>query len=269
MRAPEDDAPAVAAAFLSSTLAPYGFGDRWAYHDRGASGAVFGMSETELRRLYADAAMIVNLHGGTRPLDEHVRGERLVLVQTDPVRLEIELHDWVPESHAFAGAHVAWFSFAELLGQPGCGLPVPPYPVRPTRQPVLLDMWSTAGESRRRVDDRRELEAGRTGGHLRRPNVRVEQARPLARLRRSSGTDARDVSRPRSVASMRTTPGTSSDRGGRSSTPSRFRATWRRTARSSTVRWPSSRSPRSRTSRCAPAGSATAAPPISRVVGRS
>ena len=41
--------------------------------------------------------------------------------------------------------HVAWFSFAELLGQPGCGLPVPPYPVRPTRQPVLLDMWSTAG----------------------------------------------------------------------------------------------------------------------------
>ena len=48
MRAPEDDAPAVAAAFLSSTLAPYGFGDRWAYHDSGASGAVFGMSETEL-----------------------------------------------------------------------------------------------------------------------------------------------------------------------------------------------------------------------------
>ena len=143
MRAPEDDAPAAAAAFLSSTLAPYGFGDRWAYHDRGASGAVFGMSEAELRRLYSDAAMIVNLHGGTRPLDEHVRGERLVLVQTDPVQLEVELHDWIPESHAFAGAHAAWFSFAELLGQPGCGLPVPPYPVQPTRQPVLLDLWST------------------------------------------------------------------------------------------------------------------------------
>ncbi|MGH8977324.1 MAG: glycosyltransferase [Acidimicrobiia bacterium] len=143
MRAPDDDAPAAAAAFLSSTLAPYGFGDRWAYHDRDASGLVFGMSDAELQRLYADAAMIVNLHGGTRPLDEHVRGERLVLVQTDPVQLEVELHGWIPESHAFAGAHAAWFSFAELLGQPGCGLPVPPYPVQPTRQPVLLDLWST------------------------------------------------------------------------------------------------------------------------------
>ena len=109
-----------------------------------ASGVVLGMSEAELRRLYSDAAMIVNLHGGTCPLDEHVRGERLVLVQTDPVQLEVELHDWIPESHAFAGAHAAWFSFAELLGQPGCGLPVPPYPVQPTRQPVLLDLWSTA-----------------------------------------------------------------------------------------------------------------------------
>ena len=143
-------------------------------------------------RLYADAAMIVNLHGGTRPLDEHVRGERLVLVQTDPVRLEIELHDWVPESHAFAGAHVAWFSFAELLGQPGCGLPVPPYPVRPTRQPVLLDMWSTAAESREtrgrpsgtgsRADGRSPSTAA-TYGWSKHDRWR--------RLPRSSGTDAR------------------------------------------------------------------------------
>ena len=163
--------------------------------------------------------MIVNLHGGTRPLDEHVRGERLVLVQTDPVRLEMERHDWVPESHAFAGAHVAWFSFAELLGQPGCGLPVPPYPVRPTRQPVLLDMcahrWDVPETRGRpsgtgsRADGRSPSTAERTGG----------ASATVRATRRSLRNGRAHVSRPRSVASMRTTPGASSDRGGQSSTP--------------------------------------------------
>ena len=37
------------------------------------------------------AALIVNVHGGTRPLPEHAATGRLVYLGTDPVQVEVEL----------------------------------------------------------------------------------------------------------------------------------------------------------------------------------
>ena len=54
------------------------------------------MSEGELRRLYGSALLLINLHGGTEPRPELYATDRLVYLETDPVQLQIELHDGRP-----------------------------------------------------------------------------------------------------------------------------------------------------------------------------
>ncbi len=104
------------------------------------------MSERELRRLYSGAELIINLHGGTEPLPEHYETGRLVYLETDPVQLQIELYDEPRDALEFLEPHVAFFTFGENYGKPGCGLPVSErFTFQPTRQPVVLDFWLGGG----------------------------------------------------------------------------------------------------------------------------
>jgi hypothetical protein len=135
-----------AAAFIDASLRPYGFGERWAYHALHDDGAVLGMGSARLRELYRSAELIINLHGGTRPLPEHAETGRLVYLETDPVRLQIELHSNLQPTLDYLEPHVAFFTFGERYGRPGCGLPVSDrFRFLPTRQPVLLDCWEGLG----------------------------------------------------------------------------------------------------------------------------
>jgi glycosyltransferase involved in cell wall biosynthesis len=145
MERDEDDASARAASVLDRLLRPYGMGDRWAFHALHDDGRVYGLSAGVLARLLRDAELLINLHGGTEPREELSRGGRLVYLETDPVQMQIELHDGLPQAREFLAAHGALFTFAENLGGPHCRLPVAPgYDFRPTRQPVVLDFWSGA-----------------------------------------------------------------------------------------------------------------------------
>lgn len=139
-----DDASARAAAVLNAILHPYGLGQRWAYEALHDDGRVFGLSEGELRRLLAEAELLINLHGGTEPREELAAGGRLVYLETDPVQLQIELHDGLQSTHDFLDPHCAFFTFAENLAGADCTLPRSDrYDFRPTRQPVVLDLWDT------------------------------------------------------------------------------------------------------------------------------
>lgn len=141
-----DDGSARAAEFLARTLARFGFGDRWAYHALHDDGRVFGISRRDLSALYRRAGMILNLHGGTEPTDELTNTGRLVYLETDPVQLQIELHDGVMATRDFLDAHVAFFTFGENWGRVDNRLPAAhSYPFRPTRQPVVLDHWAGRG----------------------------------------------------------------------------------------------------------------------------
>jgi len=138
------DTAGSAAGFVDRTLRRFDLGANWAYHALHDEGApVHGpLGAGGLARLYRDAALIVNLHGGTPPLPEHHATDRLVYLQTDPVQLQVELAAGRQASIDFLEPHCAFFTFAENLGAPDCGLPASDrFRFRPTRQPVVCDLW--------------------------------------------------------------------------------------------------------------------------------
>jgi GT2 family glycosyltransferase len=146
MERPEDDGSARAAAYIADVMHRFDLDGHWAYHALHDDGRCYGMTEAALRKLYRSAALIVNLHGGTEPRPELARTGRLIYHETDPVELEIEVHDNVQETLDFIAPHVAFFTFAENYGKPDCRVPASELlPFKPTRQPVLMDCWTDHG----------------------------------------------------------------------------------------------------------------------------
>ncbi len=142
MREASDDSGLLAADFIRGSLARFGLEANWAYQALHDDGQLYGMSDTQLRRLYASAELIVNLHGGTEPRREHYETGRLVYLETDPVQLQVELHERRQSTFDFLEPHIAFFTFGENYGRPGCGLPVSDrFTFHPTRQPVVTDLW--------------------------------------------------------------------------------------------------------------------------------
>ena len=142
MQKEEDDGSGRAAAFIDGVMRRFGLNDRWALHALHDDGRCYGMSESRLSELYRSAALIINLHGGTVPREEHYQTGRLVYLETDPVELQIELFNEIRESVEFLEPHCAFFTFGENYGRPGCPLPVSErFRFKPTRQPVVCDFW--------------------------------------------------------------------------------------------------------------------------------
>jgi glycosyltransferase involved in cell wall biosynthesis len=142
MTSPDDDGAALAADFIERTMRRFGFEDRWAYHAVHADGRVYGLSATALQKLYRSADFLINLHGGTEPLPEHHATGRLVLIETDPVELEIELYRGDERARRFVDAHSVVFTWGTNLGHPSCRVPLPVAPqFHPSRIPIILDQW--------------------------------------------------------------------------------------------------------------------------------
>jgi GT2 family glycosyltransferase len=138
----DDDSSELAAAYIAAIMRRFGFADRWAFRALHDDGRCFGMSELQLERLYGDAEVLINLHGGTQPLPELAASGRLVYLETDPVQLQLELRHGLQETLDFLEPHCAFFSFAENWGNSDCGLPRQErFQFVPTRQPVVIDLW--------------------------------------------------------------------------------------------------------------------------------
>jgi GT2 family glycosyltransferase len=138
----EDDSSALAAEFIASVMRRFGLADRWAFRALHDDRRCYGMSELQLERLYGEAELLINLHGGTQPLPELAATGRLVYLETDPVQMQLELRHGREETLEFLEPHAAFFTFAENWGNPDCRLPVSErFHFHPTRQPVVLDLW--------------------------------------------------------------------------------------------------------------------------------
>lgn len=142
MTSETDDGAALAAAFIADVMRRFDLADNWAFHALHDDGRVLGMSATALARLYADAALIINYHGGTVPLPEHSATGRLVYLGTDPVDIEIEVHQGRRETIDFLAQHRAFYTWGLNLGRPDCRVPLPtPFDFRPMPPVVVSDLW--------------------------------------------------------------------------------------------------------------------------------
>jgi len=143
MRA-DDDGSVLAAAFIDGMMRRFDLGDRWALVAHHSDGRYYGLSEQQVKSLYQSATLLLNLHGGTTPLPEHVATGRLVYLGTDPVVREIELHQQLPETIELFEQHATLFTWGENYGQPDCGIPVSTrFQFLPTRQPVVIGLWES------------------------------------------------------------------------------------------------------------------------------
>lgn len=137
-----DDGTGKAAKFIAEVMNRFDLRDRWAFHAIHDDGRCLGLTELQLKHLYATADLLINVHGGTVPLPEHSATGRLIYLETDPVELQIELYNNLQATKDFLDPHCAFFTFGENYHNPDCKLPISEdYRFIPTRQPVICDFW--------------------------------------------------------------------------------------------------------------------------------
>jgi hypothetical protein len=128
---------------VGEVLREYGFSGRWICRaDYVAPGCTFGdLPASELPRLYREAEAVINLTASHTLEGDQLCCRRRVYLETDPGLPQVRLSTGDERMWELVRAHTHHFTFAENLYGPDCLLPVPDLAYRPTRQPVVLDLW--------------------------------------------------------------------------------------------------------------------------------
>ncbi len=134
-------------AFLADVMARFGLADRWAYVDA-VTDTCHGFSRERLSRLYREADAVFNVCGATRLSEEHLRCPVRVYLETDPVFEQIRVAEGDLRAIEDLQDHTHHFTYGENLGQPDCPIPLEKFAWRPTRPPVILDLWDTPFDPR-------------------------------------------------------------------------------------------------------------------------
>ncbi len=126
--------------FLRRAMESHGLGDRWAYWDA-IRDEWHGLARDQVHRLYREADGLINLCGATRLRDEHLACPVRIMVDSDPIYEQIKYAKADPAARAYLDAHTNFFSYGENLGSDDCPVPLSGLDWRPTRPPVVLDLW--------------------------------------------------------------------------------------------------------------------------------
>jgi hypothetical protein len=105
---------------------------------RGYDGATYGLDSSIIPDLVADADLFLCVSGGLVMREEYLRSPRKVLIDTDPGWNHFVVWRQPGANYRAFDHH---FTYAERIGQPGCGLPSLEIEWHPTRPPVVLDLW--------------------------------------------------------------------------------------------------------------------------------
>jgi hypothetical protein len=126
--------------FLRRVMERHGLGERWSYWDA-INDRYLGLDRGRVRRLYREADALINLCGATRLREEHLACPIRIMVDTDPVYEQIRYAEAEPAARAYLDDHNRFFTYGENVGGPGWIVPLCGVPWRPTRPPVVLDLW--------------------------------------------------------------------------------------------------------------------------------
>lgn len=123
-------------------LEAHGFRDCWAFRGNYPDGQCYGMTESQILRLYREADAFLNVTGAQEIREEHMACPRRVYVESDPFASQVKVAKGDEMTITTLAAHDTLFSFGENLGAPDCDTPIERFRWLPTRQPVLIDMWN-------------------------------------------------------------------------------------------------------------------------------
>ena len=140
-------------AYIARVMAWCGMQDRWAYRAVEEDGRVYGLSESQLARVFAEADVLINVTASTELHEEQLKVPIRVYLQTDPGAREIKIAKGEQVTLDFVHAHTHYFTFAENLGASDCRLPSGPFHYHATRQPIVLDWFSPQGTASRNGHD--------------------------------------------------------------------------------------------------------------------
>lgn len=139
---------------LDAVLGRFGLGDRWAYRFP-RDGSWHGLGDGMRGEVVATADLVLNVSGALEHPEQYAGTGRLVYLDGDPVLTQIRYEagaaglDLVEQERTSLEAlkgriddHDAHFSFGERLAASAV-VPASAISWRPTRQPILLDEWST------------------------------------------------------------------------------------------------------------------------------
>lgn len=123
----------------SAALARYGLGDRWMFWDA-ARGEVHGLSARAAEEAFAAADVWINLAGVNR-LGDRRRPPLSIYVDIDPAFTQIRLEQGDGKLRELLAEHDVFFTFGENIGTDRSPLPTGGIAWRPTRPPVVSDLW--------------------------------------------------------------------------------------------------------------------------------
>ena len=132
--------------FLRRAMESHDFARRWAYWDA-IKDEWHGLSRERVSRLYHEADALINLCGATRLREEHLSCPIRIMIDSDPIYEQIKYARADAAARAYLEAHTHFFSYGENLGAEDCPVPLSGLAWRPTRPPVLLDLWPAADDA--------------------------------------------------------------------------------------------------------------------------
>jgi hypothetical protein len=134
----DDTAPNI--EYLAQLMTRFGFDGRWAYWDA-IRDSYHGMTREAVYALFRESDALLNLCGATRLRDHHLACPRRLMIDTDPVYEQIKYAEADPSARAYLDAHTHFFTYGENVGGPGWIVPLSGIDWRPTRPPVVLELW--------------------------------------------------------------------------------------------------------------------------------
>jgi hypothetical protein len=141
--------PGYGTSYIHDVLAPFGFGDRWAFVNY--DGSYHGRTADDVRRWASDADLFINLSGGSWFWrDEYARIPRKVFVDSDPAFTQLAIAKAEPWYVEFFQKFDHLFTFGASIGTEASAVPVGAFTWHKTWQPVTLEDWHTDQQPRDR-----------------------------------------------------------------------------------------------------------------------
>jgi hypothetical protein len=122
----------------------FGFEGRWGFCARFLPDEpAAGLPREKMRELIRTADAALNICG-TQEIHEGIQGAaNLIYVESDPGLEQVRLDNGDAAPRTYLDQHRALFTFGENLGTGEFPVPLHGYRWRPTRQPVVTDLWKT------------------------------------------------------------------------------------------------------------------------------